>query len=70
VSVSSDNGVSLMRRQSCRAVLLQSEATGKIRLENTKDGPETVLSVRKNCNFVAEIAHGRTTIANGNFSDF
>jgi hypothetical protein len=68
VSVSSDNAVSLTRRQSCCHALAQSGDAGKIRLQNTKDGVETVLSVRKNWNFVAEIAHDRKTISNGNFS--
>jgi hypothetical protein len=67
VSVSNDNAVSLMRRQSCCDSLSQSGWVRKIRLENTKDASETVLSVRKNWNFITEIAHDRTTIADGNF---
>jgi hypothetical protein len=47
VSVSSDKIALLARRKSYRAALSQSEHAGWIRLENTQDGAETILSVRQ-----------------------
>jgi hypothetical protein len=64
MSDSSDRIVSSARRQLARRAMRHTGQVGKIRLENTKDGAEITLSVRKIWNFVAEIAYGLMRIAN------